>query len=209
MHPCVAWCLEHHTNVPVPVLNPHGLSPLLQVDIDRLRKYSRSIGLAFQVVDDILDITATTEELGKTAGKDLASAKTTYPSLVGLERSREVRGRGGRACEACRPAAWRPQTERRSATGAEAWDAGVSAGPCLPQTHMPLQLHPALRSRPSLSTSCCSHRPPLPVALITLPASQLTPLSSLSHHVTPLSSLSPQLNCAAALIPPLCRSPTS
>lgn len=59
-------------------------------DIERLRKYSRSIGLAFQVVDDILDITATTEELGKTAGKDLASAKTTYPSLVGLERSREI-----------------------------------------------------------------------------------------------------------------------
>lgn len=44
-----------------------------------------------QVVDDILDITATTEELGKTAGKDLASEKTTYPALVGLERSREVR----------------------------------------------------------------------------------------------------------------------
>ena len=117
-----------------------------EMDVDRLRKYSRSIGLAFQVrrglalrlqaalqslrlhdavdtrtgapparlalphhaaaafrtptnlvplliqvVDDILDITATTEELGKTAGKDLASAKTTYPALVGLERSREVR----------------------------------------------------------------------------------------------------------------------
>ena len=59
-------------------------------DIVRLRKYSRDIGLAFQVVDDILDITATTEELGKTAGKDLAVAKTTYPSLVGLERSREI-----------------------------------------------------------------------------------------------------------------------
>ena len=59
-------------------------------DIVRLRKYSRDIGLAFQVVDDILDITATTEELGKTAGKDLASAKTTYPSLVGLEKSREI-----------------------------------------------------------------------------------------------------------------------
>lgn len=44
------------------------------------------------MVDDILDITATTEELGKTAGKDLAVAKATYPSLVGLERSREVRG---------------------------------------------------------------------------------------------------------------------
>ena len=61
-----------------------------QEDLDRLRKYSRSIGLAFQVVDDILDITATTEELGKTAGKDLQVAKATYPSLVGLERSREI-----------------------------------------------------------------------------------------------------------------------
>ena len=59
-------------------------------DIVKLRKYSRDIGLAFQVVDDILDITATTEELGKTAGKDLAVAKATYPSLVGLERSREI-----------------------------------------------------------------------------------------------------------------------
>jgi len=61
-----------------------------QEDVDRLRKYSRDIGLAFQVVDDILDITATTEELGKTAGKDLAVAKTTYPSLVGLEKSKEI-----------------------------------------------------------------------------------------------------------------------
>lgn len=59
-------------------------------DVEALRVYSRRIGLAFQVVDDILDITATTEELGKTAGKDLASDKTTYPSLVGLERSREI-----------------------------------------------------------------------------------------------------------------------
>ena len=61
-----------------------------QEDVDRLRKYSRDIGLAFQVVDDILDITATTEELGKTAGKDLAVAKTTYPSLVGLEKSKDI-----------------------------------------------------------------------------------------------------------------------
>lgn len=57
-----------------------------------------------QVVDDILDITATTEELGKTAGKDLASAKTTYPSLVGLERSREVRAAGRVAAPPGRPA---------------------------------------------------------------------------------------------------------
>lgn len=62
-----------------------------EADLERLRTYSRAIGLAFQVVDDILDITGTSEELGKTAGKDLSSAKTTYPSLVGLQRSREVR----------------------------------------------------------------------------------------------------------------------
>lgn len=61
-----------------------------EADVERLRRYSRAIGLAFQVVDDILDITATTEQLGKTAGKDLASAKTTYPALVGLERSRQI-----------------------------------------------------------------------------------------------------------------------
>ena len=44
----------------------------------------------WQVVDDILDITQSTEVLGKTAGKDLLSDKATYPSLLGLERSRQV-----------------------------------------------------------------------------------------------------------------------
>lgn len=44
-----------------------------------------------QVADDILDVTASTEELGKTAGKDLDADKTTYPKLLGLDRSREVR----------------------------------------------------------------------------------------------------------------------
>lgn len=58
-------------------------------EVDRLRRYARGIGLLFQVVDDILDVTKSTEELGKTAGKDLASKKTTFPSLIGLERSRE------------------------------------------------------------------------------------------------------------------------
>jgi geranylgeranyl diphosphate synthase type II len=43
-----------------------------------------------QVVDDILDITQSTEVLGKTAGKDLLSDKTTYPSLLGIEKSKEV-----------------------------------------------------------------------------------------------------------------------
>ncbi len=42
------------------------------------------------MIDDILDITQTSAELGKTAGKDLQSAKTTYPSLLGLDKSREI-----------------------------------------------------------------------------------------------------------------------
>ena len=58
--------------------------------VELLRGYARDIGLAFQVQDDILDVTASTEELGKTAGKDLLSEKTTYPSLLGLEKSREI-----------------------------------------------------------------------------------------------------------------------
>lgn len=56
-------------------------------DLQRLSRYARDIGLAFQIVDDILDITATQEELGKTAGKDLEAEKVTYPSLWGLEVS--------------------------------------------------------------------------------------------------------------------------
>lgn len=58
-------------------------------DVERLRKYARCIGLLFQVVDDILDVTKSTEELGKTAGKDLVSSKATYPKLMGLDKARE------------------------------------------------------------------------------------------------------------------------
>lgn len=54
-----------------------------------LRGFGESIGLAFQIVDDILDVTQTSEQLGKTAGKDLASEKATYPALFGLEESRK------------------------------------------------------------------------------------------------------------------------
>ena len=53
-----------------------------------LRTYARGIGLAFQIIDDILDVTASSEVLGKTAGKDLTADKTTYPKLLGLEESR-------------------------------------------------------------------------------------------------------------------------
>ena len=56
--------------------------------IAAIRNYGRSIGLAFQIVDDILDIVSTTEELGKDAGSDLEKGKATYPSIVGLENSR-------------------------------------------------------------------------------------------------------------------------
>eukprot|EP00897_Mesotaenium_endlicherianum_P001706 jgi/Mesen1/1563/ME000134S00677 len=59
-------------------------------EIDRLRKYAQYIGLGFQVVDDILDVTKSTEELGKTAGKDLLTDKATYPKLIGLEKSKEL-----------------------------------------------------------------------------------------------------------------------
>jgi len=59
-----------------------------ETEIERLSRYARNIGLAFQIVDDILDITATQEELGKTAGKDLTAQKVTYPSLWGIEESK-------------------------------------------------------------------------------------------------------------------------
>jgi geranylgeranyl diphosphate synthase type II len=56
--------------------------------LDALRVYAHGIGLAFQIIDDILDVTASSEVLGKTAGKDLTADKTTYPKLLGLEESR-------------------------------------------------------------------------------------------------------------------------
>ncbi len=58
-------------------------------DLQRLCCYSQNIGLAFQIVDDILDVTATKEQLGKTAGKDQKAKKVTYPSLWGVEESQK------------------------------------------------------------------------------------------------------------------------
>ncbi len=54
-------------------------------DLERLSRYAQNIGLAFQIIDDILDITSTKEELGKTAVKDAQEQKATYPSLWGFE----------------------------------------------------------------------------------------------------------------------------
>jgi geranylgeranyl diphosphate synthase, type II len=57
-------------------------------ELQRLSKYAQDIGLAFQIIDDVLDITATQEELGKTAGKDLKAQKATYPGFWGIEESK-------------------------------------------------------------------------------------------------------------------------
>ena len=57
--------------------------------LEALSVYARGIGLAFQIIDDILDVTASSEVLGKTAGKDLIADKTTYPKLLGLDESRK------------------------------------------------------------------------------------------------------------------------
>ena len=55
--------------------------------VAKLRSFGQNIGLAFQIVDDILDVTQTSEQLGKTAGKDTAAEKATYPALFGIEES--------------------------------------------------------------------------------------------------------------------------
>ena len=63
---------------------------LNEIELAALNRYSHAIGLAFQVVDDILDVTADSASLGKTAGKDQACNKPTYVSLLGLEASRAL-----------------------------------------------------------------------------------------------------------------------
>ena len=59
-------------------------------DVARLRRFGETIGWAFQVTDDILDVEESSAALGKTAGKDIAQQKATYPAVYGLERSHEI-----------------------------------------------------------------------------------------------------------------------
>ena len=59
-----------------------GASPS---QLDAFTRYGDAIGLAFQIADDVLDVTATTDQLGKTAGRDIALAKSTYPALLGID----------------------------------------------------------------------------------------------------------------------------
>lgn len=61
--------------------------------LEALTDFGYHLGLAFQVIDDILDVTQTTEKLGKTAGKDQAVAKATYPAILGLDKARKEAAR--------------------------------------------------------------------------------------------------------------------
>jgi geranylgeranyl diphosphate synthase type II len=58
--------------------------------LEALTTFGYNVGLAFQIIDDILDITQTTEQLGKTAGKDTTAQKATYPAIVGMDKSRRL-----------------------------------------------------------------------------------------------------------------------
>ena len=71
----------------------YGAAILLSTTSHRLEKLSnfgRKVGLAFQVVDDILDVEGTTAQLGKESGRDCEEQKATYPALFGLERSKQI-----------------------------------------------------------------------------------------------------------------------
>ncbi|AQP41680.1 polyprenyl synthetase family protein [Streptococcus gallolyticus subsp. gallolyticus] len=73
-----------------PVVAAGIVANLAADDLKSLREAGSLVGLAFQVRDDILDVTATFEELGKTPKKDLLADKATYPSLLGLEKSYDI-----------------------------------------------------------------------------------------------------------------------
>ena len=73
--------------------------------LEAFGRYGAAVGLAFQIADDVLDVTATTDQLGKTAGRDIALRKSTYPALMGLDGARERASALSReACQALRAA---------------------------------------------------------------------------------------------------------
>jgi geranylgeranyl diphosphate synthase type II len=75
-----------------------------ETDVDRAREYGRNIGVAFQIADDVLDVVGDEKTIGKPVGSDQEKGKNTYPSLVGLEKSRELaRGYVARARELLAP----------------------------------------------------------------------------------------------------------
>jgi len=84
------WIHTHKTAVLLQVSVASGalLGGATPEQVQACKDFALNIGLAFQVADDILDVTQSTDELGKTAGKDLDADKTTYPKLLGLDESR-------------------------------------------------------------------------------------------------------------------------
>ncbi len=88
-----------------------------QDTIDSLAEYGLQIGLAFQIADDILDMCASSEQLGKTAGKDEKAGKLTYPALIGLEESKRLAEKiAGKATAILEPFGKRADTLRKLAT---------------------------------------------------------------------------------------------
>jgi len=85
-------------------------------ELAAISKYGELLGLLFQITDDLLDITRTTEQLGKTAGKDVAADKATYPSLHGIEQTRVLASQTHRdALQAIEPLGERASTLRHIA----------------------------------------------------------------------------------------------
>lgn len=81
-----------------------------EAELDAITSYASKIGLLFQITDDLLDVTQTTEVLGKTAGKDVTAEKATYPALLGVEETSDL---AHRVCD--RAAAELDQLERDTA----------------------------------------------------------------------------------------------
>ena len=85
-------------------------------ELEAISAFGAALGLAFQVIDDILDVTQTSEKLGKSAGKDVAAQKATYPAVIGLEKSRkEAQRLTNEAHAALEPFGHRAETLRRIA----------------------------------------------------------------------------------------------
>lgn len=86
------WIHTHKTAVLLRVSVAAGaiLAGATDSEVERVSEFATKIGLAFQIADDVLDVTQSTEVLGKTAGKDLAVDKATFPKLLGIERSRQA-----------------------------------------------------------------------------------------------------------------------
>lgn len=85
------WIHTHKTATLLQVSVASGaiLGGATAAEVEACENFALNIGLAFQVADDILDVTQSTEELGKTAGKDENTDKTTYPKLLGLDGARK------------------------------------------------------------------------------------------------------------------------